>query len=266
VAAHVVTRGYGGRLAGPVRVDPARHDAAMVGDEALLLERSAPCWIARDRAAGIRAAVMAGACAILLDDGFQNPAVAKTLSLVVVDAAYGFGNGLVMPAGPLRERPGNGLARADAVVLLAAEDGPVTALPAGIGAADSIVPAVLAPIGGERVAGKRVFAFAGIGRPEKFFATARRLGAELAGTRGFPDHHPYNAVEMAELHRAADRENAQLVTTAKDFVRVPIAARAGIEVLEVEIRWPDPAALAGLIGPVVLSARDHGGDPPEHRC
>ncbi|MGH7114508.1 MAG: tetraacyldisaccharide 4'-kinase, partial [Stellaceae bacterium] len=115
-AAHVMTRGYGGRLAGPLRVDPSRHNAAVVGDEALLHASRAPCWIARDRAAGIAAAATAGAEAILLDDGFQNPLVAKTLALIVVDAAYGFGNRRVIPAGPLRENLRRGLARADGVV------------------------------------------------------------------------------------------------------------------------------------------------------
>src|SRR6185436_9919949 len=120
IPVHVVTRGYGGRLDGPVRVDPVEHDAVAVGDEALLLAQVAPCWVARDRAAGTRAAASAGAAAVLLDDGFQNPRIEKDLSLLVVDAEYGFGNGRVMPAGPLREPPAAGLARADAVVLVGA--------------------------------------------------------------------------------------------------------------------------------------------------
>jgi tetraacyldisaccharide 4'-kinase len=264
-AVHVVTRGYGGRLAGPVRVDPARHDPAAVGDEALLLAARVPCWIARDRAAGVAAAAKSGAEAILLDDGFQNPTIAKTLALIVVDAAYGFGNGRVMPAGPLREDLRRGLARANGVVLLAAEGEPRTPLPIGIDTGRPIVPAVLAPVAGERLAGRRVFAFAGIGRPEKLFATLRGLGAELVGARHFPDHHPFRAGEIGELRRAAARENARLVTTAKDFVRVPVAARGDIEVLEVEIRWPDPAALAGLLAPVVLSAAGNGRDPARHQ-
>ncbi len=266
IAAHVVTRGYGGRLAGPVRVDPARHDAAAVGDEALLLASRAPCWVARARAEGVAAAVAAGAKAILLDDGFQNPTVAATLALIVVDAVYGFGNRRVMPGGPLRESLRRGLARADGVVLLATEGETCPHRPIAADASRPIVPAVLTAVDGTRLAGSRAVAFAGIGRPEKFFATVRGLGAELVATRRFPDHHPFRFNEIAELHRSAARENARLVTTAKDYVRVPPAARAGIEVLEVEVRWPDLAALDGLLGPDVLSAQGNGYSTGEYRC
>jgi tetraacyldisaccharide 4'-kinase len=260
VAVHVVTRGYGGSAAGPVRIDPAIHDAGEVGDEALLLAARMSAWVARDRAAGVAAAAAAGAEAVLLDDGFQNSAVAKTLALLVVDAGYGFGNGRVMPAGPLRENLCRGLARSDAVVLLAANGEPDARPVAGLGARP-IVPAVLAAVEGERFAGRRVFAFAGIARPDKFFATLRRVGAALVGERSFPDHFRFLDRDIAELRRAAGRERAQLVTTAKDRVRVPAAARAEIEVLEVEIRWPDPAALAGLLAPVMPPAAHEARDP-----
>ena len=253
VPAHVVTRGYGGRLRGPVRVDPTRHDALAVSDEALLLARRAPCWVARDRTAGVRAAVAAGAGVILLDDGFQNPAVAKTLGLIVVDAAYGFGNGRVIPAGPLRENLGGGLARADAVVLVTGEGDARDTERLLTARGVRVLRAVLAPVGGERLAGSRLLAFAGIGRPEKFFATLRALGADLVGARAFPDHHPFRAGEIEDLHRDAERAEARLITTAKDIVRVPSPHCAGIEVLEVEIRWPDPIALARLLGPVLQS-------------
>ncbi len=246
-------------LAGPVEVDPNRHDAGEVGDEALLLAARTPCWVARDRAAGVAAAVEAGAEAVLLDDGFQNAAVAKALSLLVVDAEYGFGNGRVMPAGPLRENLGRGLARADAVVLLTA-GGETPARPKISLHTCPVVPAVLMPIAGERFAGRRVFAFAGIGRPEKFFAALRSLGAVVVAERGFPDHFPFREHEIAALRRAADREGAQLVTTSKDFVRLAAAERTAIEVLEVEIRWPDPTALAGLLLRAVLSAGGNGCD------
>ena len=248
VAVHIVTRGYRGRLAGPLRVDPLRHDAAAVGDEALLLAARAPCWVASDRAVGVRAAVSAGAEMALLDDGFQNPGIAKNLSLLVVDACYGFGNGRVIPAGPLRESLARGLARAAAVVLLGAEGQDDDAL--GMNAALPVLHATLRPVAGERLAGKRLLAFAGIGRPEKFFATLQTLGAELVGTRPFPDHHPYGTAEIDRLLRAADQAQAHLITTAKDIVRVPAAMRPAIDVLEVEIQWADPDALTELLGPV----------------
>jgi tetraacyldisaccharide 4'-kinase len=256
---HIVSRGYGGSGVGPVRVDPARHDAAAVGDEALLLARHAPAWVARDRVAGVAAAAAAGADIVLLDDGFQNPRIAKDLSLIVIDAAYGFGNGRVIPAGPLRESRRRGLARADAAVILGGDAGMET-----IRRALPVVPAVLAPIAGERLAGTRVAAFAGIGRPEKFFATLRALEAELVAARAYPDHYRYRPADLDELRRAADRAGAQLVTTAKDILRVPPAARLGIEVLEIEIRWLDPEALARLCAPIVRCP-NRDGRAPDHR-
>ncbi len=243
--AHAVTRGYGGSLAGPVRVTAA-HTAREVGDEALLLAARLPSWVARDRAAGIRAAVAEGATAILLDDGFQNPTVEKDLSLVVVDAGYGFGNRRVIPAGPLRERIAPGLARADAIVVIG--DGPDPEALAGAGR--PILRADLVPVAGDRFAGKTVVAFAGIGRPEKFFATLRGLGTVLAAAHEFPDHHPYRAAEIATLTEEAARIGAILVTTSKDWARLDEAARAQVAVLEVEIAWRDPAALAALLAPV----------------
>jgi tetraacyldisaccharide 4'-kinase len=247
VRPHVVSRGYRGCLEGPVLVDPSRHAAAAVGDEALLLARSLPCWVARDRAAGIRVARGAGAGVVVLDDGFQNPAVAKTLSLLVVDAAYRFGNGRVIPAGPLRESLKSGLARADAVVPVGGDAGELS----GAFGDRPVLPAVLAPVAGERFAGMRVSAFAGIGRPEKFFAALRRLGAEVIEARAFPDHHPFRGLEIADLRRAAARTRSRLVTTAKDIVRLPPAERRDIEVLEVEIRWLRPEPLARLLTPIV---------------
>jgi tetraacyldisaccharide 4'-kinase len=248
IAVQIVTRGYDGDLAGPVRVDPARHDATAVGDEALLLAVSAPCWVARDRAAGIAAAAEAGAAIALLDDGFQNPSVAKDLSLVVVDSEYGFGNGRVMPAGPLREPIAPGLGRADAIVLIG--DAPA---PQELGSVSRpILRAALEPVNGARFAGARLAAFAGIGRPEKFFAALRRLGANLIATQSFPDHHSFRADEIARLRETAERADARLVTTAKDCVRLPSAWREGIEVLEVEIRWRDAAMLQRLLSDFVL--------------
>jgi tetraacyldisaccharide 4'-kinase len=264
VATHVVTRGYGGRLRGPVRVDPAHHDARSVGDEALLHAARSPCWVARDRAAGVRAAVASGAHLVLLDDGFQNPAIAKTLSVVVIDAAYGVGNHRVIPAGPLREALGDGLARADAVVLLATGHEPSLDEPIPIPGGLPRIPAVMAPVAGERLAGLRLFAFAGIGRPQKFFATLQALNADLVATQVFPDHHLFRATEIDDMRRAGDRAAAHLVTTAKDIVRVPPDLRPGIEVLEIEVRWSEPETLERLVTPVLQAADGERSEPAGH--
>jgi tetraacyldisaccharide 4'-kinase len=244
IEAAIVMRGYGGSLAGPVRVDVQHHDAAAVGDEALLAAAQASCWVARDRAAGVREAVARGAAAIILDDGFQNPHVAKDLSLIAIDAAYGFGNGRLIPAGPLRERIADGLDRADAIVLIG--DGQLS-----VPASTPVLHAALEPVAGDRFAGVPVFAFAGIGRPAKFFASLREVDAKLVAERGFPDHHPYQAAELAALRREATAAGALLVTTRKDWVRLPASERAGIEVLDVALRWRDPAALDALLVPLI---------------
>jgi tetraacyldisaccharide 4'-kinase len=236
--AHVVTRGYGGRLQGPVRV--ADHDYREVGDEPLLLACIAPTWVARDRAAGIRAAVAAGARTVVLDDGFQNPSFAKDLSLLVVD---GLGNGRVIPAGPLREPLADALARAQALVLMGGE----------IAASGPVLRARLEPVDADDFAGRKVVAFAGIGRPEKFFATLERCGATLVEARGFPDHHPYRDAELRPLARAAEAAGAKLATTAKDAVRLPPALRAAVRVLEVRVAWEDEAALASLLRSLMVS-------------
>jgi len=237
IAVHVVTRGHGGRLDGPVRVNGQSAD--LVGDEPLLLAAFAPTWVAKNRAEGAKAAVLAGARAILLDDGFQNPSVVKDLSIVVVDAAKGFGNGRCIPAGPLREPVVAGLARAD--LLLAIGDVPlIGAIPDMTGRLDPL------PTGMDW-AGARVFAFAGIGHPEKFFATLRKTGADIAGTVGLGDHQPLTEAVLIRLTAQAAALNAQLVTTEKDAVRLPASFRPHVLTLPVRLTIDDPAPLVAAL-------------------
>ena len=250
---HFLTRGYGGRARGPLRVDPARHTARDVGDEALMLATLAPTWVARDRPAGAFAAAAAGAEVVVMDDGFQNPALAKDLSLVVVDADYGFGNERVMPAGPLREDVARGLGRCDAVVLLGTGPGDLAERLAGCGAA--LLHAALEPTPeAQRLAGKPLVVFAGIGRPDKVFAMLAGMGCRLLGRYAFPDHHRYNPDQIMTLVEEASEKGALLVTTEKDFVRLPSEARPMVEVLNVRLVWADSEALDRLLAPLLAPA------------
>ena len=242
---HVVSRGYGGRLAGPVRVDPRLHSASDVGDEPLLMAAFAQVWVARDRAAGACAAGEAGAGAILLDDGFQNPALAKDLAIVVVDAEAGFGNACVIPAGPLREPVDRGLARADLVLSIGGEAAQERFRATWAGRIPCpILTATLEPLRtGMDWAGLRTLAFAGIGRPAKFFATLRGLGAEIVREVPLGDHQPLTPALMKRMEIEAQALGAQLVTTEKDAVRLPAAFRQKVLTLPVRLRFDNLAAM-----------------------
>ena len=248
---HILMRGHGGRERGPLRVDPARHTAAEVGDEAVMLSSSAPVWIARDRAAGASAAVAAGARIILMDDGHQNPALAKALSLVVVDGEtrdgeWPFGDGAVFPAGPMREPLAIGLARADAVILL---------LPTDLIEPD---PSLLAALAAKPVLFARLEAeappppgpqlgFAGIAKPWKVERALKAAGCDLVDFAPLPDHA---AIPEATLRFLADRAEALgagLVTTEKDAARLTEVWRERVAVWRVRARFADEAAVRKMI-------------------
>jgi len=246
IAVHCLTRGYGGRAHGVLRVDPAVHDAGLVGDEPLLLAAVAPTWVAADRGASAQAAVAAGAEALLMDDGLQNPTLVKDLALLVVDGAAGFGNGRVMPAGPLRESVAAAAGRCRAAVLIGPDRaGARAALPTGL----PVLTATLAA--DEALDGLRVLAMSGIARPAKFHDTLRQAGAKIAGCVDFPDHHQFTNAELDRVLADAAALGATPVTTPKDAVRLPDAVRRRVRVIGVALHWDDPAALARLLGEFV---------------
>ncbi|WP_339949895.1 tetraacyldisaccharide 4'-kinase [uncultured Albimonas sp.] len=249
VEAHVLTRGHGGSASrgAPHRVDMARDTAARTGDEPLLLAAFAPVWVCADRAAAAKAAVAAGAQALVMDDGFQNPGLARDFSLVVVDAASGFGNGLPIPAGPLRETVDAGLARAQAALLIgppAARDRmrerwpQLSRLPVHEGE-------VRAREIGIDWRGEKVLAFAGIARPEKFFATLRGLGADLVAAHAFPDHAPFEPKALRRLEAEAEALGARMVTTEKDAVRLPASFRGKAMPLPVHLALREEGSAEG---------------------
>lgn len=251
VNAQFLLRGYGGNIKGPALVDPGAHDSTQVGDEALLLAAVRPSWVSADRGAGAQAAVAAGAQAIVMDDGLQNPTLEKDLSLLVIDGSYGFGNGRVIPAGPLREPVAAAAGRSHAAVLIGQDEvGALSHLPPGL---PVLRARLVAGPEAAMLAGQPVFAFCGIANPAKFFATLQEVGAVLAGREAFADHYPYDEAELKDLLAQAEALRAVPVTTRKDFVRIPPAYRARVTVVSVALAWEEAAAIESLLDP--LAAR-----------
>lgn len=247
VECHFLTRGYGGREKVPLRVDPDRHSASDVGDEALLLARHGPTWVSRNRPAGAEKAAEAGARAIIMDDGFQNPTIAKTFSVLLIEAGNARDNERIFPAGPLREPVTRAKARADITVFVGPDR---ETAEHEASAQQSPFAAWLAPAGGP--APQRVVAFTGIGKPQKFFDMLKANGFELARTIAYPDHHDFSEHDLRALARIADAQNAPLITTKKDHVRLPASFAGVVMTFPAEMRFNQPALLANA----VLSAID----------
>jgi tetraacyldisaccharide 4'-kinase len=247
-APHIVSRGYGGNLQGPIQVDPINHTADQVGDEPLLLAAFAPTWIAKDRAAGVKAAEAAGAHIILLDDGFQNPSVGKDVSIVVVDAHKGFGNGRVIPAGPLRESVETGLRRADAILSIGTPKAQSAFANRWSFDTPHLTGQIHPLLTGMPWQGLPVLAFAGIGHPEKFFQTLEAVGANIVSRQPLDDHEPLTPALMARLEATAKARKAQLVTTEKDAARLPSAFRAKVLTLPVRLVVADWGVVDAKLG------------------
>ena len=247
LGAQIVSRGYGGRVTGPVLVDLTRHTAADVGDEPLLLAAFAPTWVAKNRAAAVEAAQASGARVILMDDGFQNATVSKDLSILVVDAKRGFGNGFCLPAGPLREPISAGLKRADLLVLIGTPLDGATFLQR-YEITIPYVQANLQPLAtGMTWQGARVMAFAGIGHPENFFTSLRDVGANIIDSQALDDHQPLTESLMVRLSARAKAASAQLVTTEKDAVRLPKSWQGQVLTLPVRLQFLDEEPLAEVL-------------------
>jgi len=245
VRAASLSRGYGGSREGPLKVDAVVHAVAEVGDEPVMLAALGEAWRAKDRVAGAKAMKAAGVQVVVMDDGHQNPAVKKTLSLVVIDAMEPFGNGHVFPKGPLREPVARGLARADAVVLMGEGEPPEELK----GANKPVLRARLAPLA--KLAAGRYVAFAGIGRPERFFDGLQGMeGVELVEAVPYPDHHAFTASDLDYLKKVSSERDARLITTDKDHVRLSAEMKAIVMRASVEARFEDEAALAALLSRV----------------
>jgi tetraacyldisaccharide 4'-kinase len=240
--AGILSRGYGGTAQDPLKVDPERHDASLVGDEPLLLAQDAPCWVARDRAAGAKAMIADGVDVIVMDDGLQNPSLAQDLRIIVAEGPTGFGNGRPIPAGPLRERVEAGIRRADALIV-AGDDR--HALVQRFRNHINILHTSVTIRG--QLPKTPLLAFAGIGRPEKFRTTLAEAGANIAAFQNFADHHAYTQAELSWLAARAREIGAQLVTTEKDWVRLDGQWRSQVKAIGIDVVWHEEPALAALL-------------------
>ncbi|MDR1026732.1 MAG: tetraacyldisaccharide 4'-kinase [Lactobacillus sp.] len=237
-----ISRGYGGKLSN-VLVDPLTHNSSDVGDEPLLLSRQAPAVINSNRYQAAQIAIKEGAEIIIMDDGFQNPTLYKDVSFVVVDAGFGFGNRYCIPAGPLRERVSRGMKRADGIILVGKDE---NNLAKKLSKRHPVFRATIQPVKPD-ITNTKVIAFAGIGRPSKFYDSLQEIGFKIVKTIDFPDHHKYTEEELDKIIKEADELGAEIYTTSKDFVKIPVSKQTHFKVLEIEIKWQDEQKLIDFI-------------------
>ncbi|MBI3419270.1 MAG: tetraacyldisaccharide 4'-kinase [Proteobacteria bacterium] len=243
VKVHILSRGYGGTELGPFYVDPKKHSAAQVGDEPLLLAEIAPTWVAANKVRGALSAQAAGAQMLILDDGLQNLALYKDISLLVMDGQHALGNGQIFPAGPLRENLSDALRRVDAVVWIGGGTPPAKITQSG----KLMLRAKTETTCDHHLKARAVFAFCGLGLPQKFFNSLQAQGAVLLGTRSFADHHPYTVADIESLLKEAGRLSALPVTTAKDAARIPAEFLSHLTVCDLRLIWEDEKPLEALL-------------------
>lgn len=247
----IVSRGYGGNLEGPVKVKTDKHDAKQVGDEPLMLAKDFNVFVGKDRKQAALKALEIGAQLILLDDGHQNPSLKKDVSIVVIDSETGFGNGFVFPSGPLREKPKDGLRRADIIIVIGNKNFD-----------EALEDFSDAPVFTARIRPKnadfkgKYLAFCGIGRPQKFQDTLKECGIECIDLISFPDHHYYSDIELRNLVSRANEDGAKLLTTEKDYIRIPPNLRDNIEFLEIEIEFDDETGFLNTLSNLVNCVPD----------
>jgi tetraacyldisaccharide 4'-kinase len=239
---HIISRGYGGSLHGPLQVDPNTHHFHQVGDEPLLLAKTAPTWVSKRRCAAVKLAIEAGADILLLDDGHQNHTIKKDISFMVVNAAQGFGNGRVFPAGPLRQTIQYGLKHTSALVYISDERDP---LPKQLSSIPC--PLIRGKIEPRDPTPGTVIGFAGIGYPDKFRQTLVNAGYHVKAFTSFPDHYPYTEKDLRQLRMRARVERASLITTEKDALRIPEVCRADVLTLPIQLKFYPKTALENLL-------------------
>lgn len=241
--AFYISRGYGGSAKGPVLVDVQNHSAKEVGDEPLLLAQMLPTVVGKNRVEAAKFAIAQGAKIIVMDDGFQNPTLTKTLSLIVVDRRLSFGNERIIPAGPLRETVKRGLARADAIIIV----NPANFLPTALPHIPMLIARSTPAADAQALAGKKLLAFCGIAYPKKFYRMLNKVGAMLAAQHSYPDHYHYTRADLEFLRAEAKKHDAILVTTAKDATRLPEAFKREVTVAHMELAFEHPAQLQALL-------------------
>lgn len=244
----IASRGYKGEITNPTLVDKNKHTVNSVGDEPLMLARIAPTYIAAQRDLAIQMAENNGANVVIMDDGLQNQSVEKNISLLVIDGKFGIGNGLILPAGPLREGLAHRITKCDAIILVGKDEKNILKHPALNGkSTPPILRAHLVPSGNLPDKNKPYIAFAGIGNPEKFFSTLFENGYNAVEKLSFPDHYNYSDSDLNVIIHKAEAKSASIITTEKDEVRLPLFAKKKVQVLPVRIAWEDENLIRNIL-------------------